>query len=146
VTAQGEDLLAWLKHAISMHEDAALKALSGSAQFALRRGEWVYVPGVDEIRDVDEAATTHAKFVEDGAGNHIAVHDPASVLRRCAADRKLMALHRPVVLRGGGGSRYFETTTVCKSCEPPQQFPETAYPCPTLRALAEGYGWTEGER
>ncbi|WP_435606567.1 hypothetical protein [Streptomyces ardesiacus] len=67
---------------------------------------------------------------------------PASVRRRCTADRKLLDLHRPVVLRGGGGARYFETTTVCKSCEPPKQFPETAYPCPTIVSLAEGYGWT----
>ncbi|MFD9276905.1 DUF6221 family protein [Streptomyces mirabilis] len=60
------------------------------------------------------------------------------VLREVEAKRKLVELHGPVILRGGPGAKYFDTTTVCCSCEPPQ-FPEHAFPCPTLRLLALPY-------
>lgn len=72
----------------------------------------------------------------------IARHDPSAVLRRIAADRQLIELHACVVLRGGGGAAYFDTTTVCRTCEPPRQFPEDVWPCATLRLIAEGWGWT----
>jgi hypothetical protein len=68
-----------------------------------------------------------------------AVQNPARVLAEVDAKRRLVKLHEPVVLRGGAGAQYFETTTVCRSCEPPRQFPENAFPCPTLRVLALPY-------
>lgn len=58
---------------------------------------------------------------------HIVRHDPAAVLRRCAADREALALHRP---------------------EPGQHpdfcgYDKHELPCPGLRLLAEAYGWKE---
>ena len=58
---------------------------------------------------------------------HIARHDPHSVLRRITADRATLDLHRP---------------------EPGQHpdfcgYDKHQLPCPGLRLLAEGYGWTE---
>jgi hypothetical protein len=70
---------------------------------------------------------------------HIARHDPARVLAEIEAKRQLVKLHEPVILRGGSGAQYFETTRVCRSCEPPRQFPERAFPCSTLRLLALPY-------
>ncbi|MFD8577414.1 DUF6221 family protein [Streptomyces virginiae] len=70
---------------------------------------------------------------------HIARHNPERVLAEVEVKRRLIALHEPVILRGGGGAEYFNTTRVCRSCEPPKQFPETAYPCQTLRLLALPY-------
>lgn len=69
---------------------------------------------------------------------HIARHDPARVVADVDAKRRVIDLHSPVTLRGGAGAKYFDTTTVCRSCEPPQ-FPEHAFPCPTLRLLALPY-------
>lgn len=71
-------------------------------------------------------------FIEDNG--------PSSVLRRCSADRKIVARHSPAILHAGGGADYFKTTRVCSSCEPNRQFPEASYPCPTILALAEAYG------
>lgn len=70
---------------------------------------------------------------------HIARHDPARVLAEVDAKRRMVGLHGPATLHAGGGAAYFDTTRVCRSCEPPRQFPETAYPCPTLRLLALPY-------
>lgn len=140
MTAQGEDILAWLETVITAREEAA------------RAVGWDTIETVDYLwstkhlllKRADESLATTELDADLAA--HIALNDPESVLRRCAADRKLLKLHRPVVLRAGGGARHFETTTVCTSCEPPRQFPETARPCPSLLAIAEGYGWTGGDR
>lgn len=142
MTAQGEDILAYLDRTITERERIARSAARNSAGCWIANDEGESFAVSDDLGDVvvyNEGAPSGLQ------PDHIALNDPASVLRRCAADRKLIELHRPVILRGGGGAKYFDTTTVCTSCEPPRQFPENAYPCPTLRALAEGYGWTEGE-
>lgn len=57
---------------------------------------------------------------------HIVRNDPATVLRRIAADRKMLELHR---------------------AEPGQHpdfcgYDKHQLPCPAVRLLAEGYGWT----
>lgn len=131
------ELIAWLDAAISNREEAARDAAR------IYGPRWGRPVDTDMVRVSDDI---WFQALSDEIAEHVVCNSPESVLRRCAADRKLLDLHRPVVLRGGGGARYFETTTVCKSCEPPKQFPETAYPCPTVVPLAEGYGWTGGER
>jgi hypothetical protein len=70
---------------------------------------------------------------------HIARHDPARVLADVEAKRQLVRLHGRATLRAGGGAQYFDTTTVCRSCEPNYQFRELSWPCPTLRLLALPY-------
>lgn len=70
---------------------------------------------------------------------HMHRHAPARVLAEVDAKRRIMDEHTTVVLRGGPGARYYETTRACRSCEPPKQFPETAVPCRTLRLLALPY-------
>lgn len=60
---------------------------------------------------------------------------PRHAIQDAMAKMRLLELHGGVILRGGQGSKYYETATVCKSCEPPQ-FSEDAWPCPTLRTLA----------
>jgi len=69
---------------------------------------------------------------------HAERFSPARVLAEVDAKRRILALHGPVILRGGTGAKYYDTTTVCGSCELPQ-FPEHAFPCPTLRLLALSY-------
>lgn len=77
---------------------------------------------------------------------HIAAHDPARVLREIDAKRQLVKLHGRATLRAGGGAQYFDTTTVCRSCEPSYQVPELSWPCPTLRLLALPYADRPGYR
>jgi hypothetical protein len=69
---------------------------------------------------------------------------PASVLRRCAADRKILEHHSPV---GGGWPGHY----VCAGCGYdggycPEPYTEHVNDCPTLLALSEGYGLAEEQR
>jgi hypothetical protein len=73
----------------------------------------------------------------------IAHADPTAVLRRCAADRKILAEHRP---HGGKWEPY-----ACEGCgmdggDCADWMIEHVNDCPTLLALAEGYGLTEEQR
>ncbi|KPC94474.1 hypothetical protein ADL27_14250 [Streptomyces sp. NRRL F-6602] len=138
VTAQGEDILAWLDAAITHHESEARAACHrGQGRWkAGHRGNSYAVS--DEIGDVvvyNEGAPSEAQT------DHIALNDPESVLRRCAADRKLIAAH-PVTRDVASGPHSFG----CSVCHHEDLLVAGYGWCDTLLALAEGYGWTEGER
>ncbi|MFB9440013.1 DUF6221 family protein [Streptomyces showdoensis] len=81
----------------------------------------------------------HVERVKWADALFIAHHSPTRVLAEVDAKRRIVELHTPVILRSGGGGAYFDTTRVCRSCEPPRQFPEQAWPCATLRLLALPY-------
>lgn len=134
MTAQGEDILAYLDRAITSRERTATEA---AAEYGTK---WYYDDGfVLARREDDMVATGSQDFLERKPGEHIALHDPASVLRRCAADRKLIELHGPLGHWDLG----------CKGCgfnNQEESMVDHYQDCPVLRALAEGYGWTEGER
>lgn len=72
---------------------------------------------------------------------YIARHDPASVLRRCAADRKLIELHTPKRIKGDD----FPQCPVCieEKRGYPEEWCDEYHPCRTLLALAVGYGIEE---
>lgn len=142
MTAQGEDILAWLTDAIGRREQTAIDALNHgrAATWIANRGTVKIAPEL--VRPLDDAFEETVVFNEgaptEEQAQHIALHDPASVLRRCAADRKLLELH--------GGRMH--------SCPAKD---ETGYldewtefahgdTCPVVQLVAEGYGWTEGER
>jgi hypothetical protein len=65
---------------------------------------------------------------------------PATVLRRCAADRKILEHHAPI---GGGWPGHYACAG-CGYC--PEPYTDHVNDCPTLLALAEGYGLTEEQR
>ncbi|MFE0699141.1 DUF6221 family protein [Streptomyces sp. NPDC058872] len=89
--------------------------------------------------DVDHSFERVTACTRAWRGVHIARHDPARVLAEVDAKRRIVERHGPAVLCGGGGAQYYNTTRVCRSCESPKQFPEQAWPCPTLRLLALPY-------
>lgn len=137
---RGERILAFLNSAITAREEAAHGA---------PRGPWSIRLDDDAIVAPDGITVTEA-FALSGQQtrsilNLIALHDATEVLRRCAADRKLIALHQP--------DRWD-----CVVCAHPETMEEDSegngewtrssfdFPCPTLLALAEGYGWTEDGR
>ncbi|MEW2070015.1 DUF6221 family protein [Streptomyces sp. NPDC007346] len=138
-TAHGEDILGWLDRAITAREEAA----HAVGFDTIETGDYLWGANYLVLRRGDE--TKAAPEMDGSLADHIALNDPASVLRRCTADRKLIALHQP------DGSD-------CRVCAAPEMHSEDCdgnyewsrssldFPCPTVLALAEGYGWTEGER
>jgi len=62
--------------------------------------------------------------------HHIALHDPARVLREVAAKRAILALHLPMARRSTGADG-----GMVQDCQRCDQFP-AQYPCDTVRALA----------
>lgn len=72
---------------------------------------------------------------------HIATHDPAAVLRRCGADRRILARHEPQP--NGTG---FDDGWQCQTCSVDggdgYQY-LVPYPCPTVEDLAHAHGITE---
>ncbi|MFJ7023218.1 DUF6221 family protein [Streptomyces sp. NPDC101117] len=143
MTAPGGDLLAWLGNAISVREAAATAAVDEYG------ADWYYDDGfVLARREDDMVATGSQDFLEPSQGRHIAANDPASVLRRCAGDRKLLKLHNtPGVVFPDGA--YLDDNRWCVGCgygNDGEPLTSDVNECPTLRAIAEGYGWTEGER
>ena len=134
MTAQGDSIVAFLDSAITAREEAA---------YAAPRSPWSVRVDDDALVAPDGIPVVEA-FALSGQQtrailNLVALHDPASALRRCAADRKLIALHSPVG----------EWDLGCKGCgfnNQEESMVDRYQDCPVLRALAEGYGWTEGER
>jgi hypothetical protein len=66
---------------------------------------------------------------------HIALHDPAAVLRRVAADREQLAEHA-------------DKSGACAVCvdrahSGPGRWALIVYPCRTVLLLAQAWGWTE---
>jgi hypothetical protein len=123
--------LTWLNDAISERERTAGNAASEAG------GTWREDPFVYGVRDQKNALV--AKSREDRAASivHIAAADPASVLRRCAADRKLLDLH------GGRGHG-------CPAYDYDGDLDEHARfynheVCPVVEHLADGYGWPAGQ-
>lgn len=156
------DIRAWLDAAIARRErHARLAAVSraGSSnggRWEQRRDEHhsgymvrrpALRPGATTPPLTDAVQERVALVLGESEAEHIVANNPESVLRRCAADRKLINLHD---LPGNvfPDSGYMGDNRWCVGCgydsdgEP--RTPDIS-DCPTLNALAEGYGWTETE-
>lgn len=123
-------LVADLLAAIEATEADARDA--GSRSLTWARAEHPSVPwGVEDApAEILSGGRVYMTFETDRgaplAVAHVLRHDPASVLRRCAADRKLVQRHKPVTDADGNGE-------YCFHCA------ET-WPCPDLLDRAEAYG------
>lgn len=94
----------------------------------------------DYFEVTDDRGLLVADQVQPGAAGLIALHDPGAALRRCAADRKLLEVHKP---RGWAFHPY-----ECEGCgydgsHVPDPVTRHTNDCPVLLAVAEGYGLTE---
>ena len=138
------DLHGWITQQIDAAERAAEAATPGP---------WKYETDDDTV--VAEAGTVARRwdYVRSGSAVQIeadmkliiAHADPTAVLRRWTADRKILAEHKP---RASSWYDYY----ACEGCgydgadycsEPMVSHTND---CPTLLALAEGYGLTEEQR
>ncbi|WP_354006247.1 DUF6221 family protein [Streptomyces longwoodensis] len=130
----GGQLLAWLDDAIAECERSARAAEATdpspwSADLAEGTGLLVSAEG-EPLWDCENSS---ALCMTAAASVHAALHDPASVLRRCAADRKLLMLHGG---RGHGCPAY--------DCDGDLEGYARFYDhevCPVVLGIAEGYGW-----
>lgn len=116
-------------------EQAERKALAVPEH--LRRDRWTH-PGPWVMHGSESDSANEVALVMRSTGRqaeaiaeHIAHNDPAAVLRRCAVDKALVALHPQE-----STDRRWE----CELCGPEGQNIDCTYPCDTLRLLARGYG------
>ncbi|MFJ7297506.1 DUF6221 family protein [Streptomyces collinus] len=141
------DLLAWLDTAISIREEAARGADSGSWMAVdLAYEEWDATVG-SSLYNGGAVANCHME-----EARHIALHDPRSVLRRCAADRgslnayaATLKLHddyrdRIQAVRDRGGLPDAKDLAVWSEASS-----ELAIMVGFVLNLAKGYGWGAGE-
>mgnify|MGYP001608697000 CR=1 FL=1 len=95
----------------------------------------------DTFTIYDGNSSAVAADVLPAAAGLIALNDPATVLRRCAADRKILAVHAPA------GTKW--DPYACNGCGVDSEYGhevDHTNDCETLQALAEGYGLTEEQR
>ncbi|MGV2914770.1 DUF6221 family protein [Streptomyces alfalfae] len=135
MTAQGEGILAWLDNAISVHESAATAAAVPYGRHWVQGfPEQHKVPGLHYAWDADmvhlSQTDPHMAYqcLTDEIAALTVMHDPASVLRRCAADRKLVESLKAVI-----EGDYIDDG-------------EPVLAEHVLEILAEGYGWPADER
>jgi len=113
-----------------------------------RSGRWAQIVAYSRTNiEPPEAAVRDSEqpvaLVQTGRNEHrlITAHDPAAVLRRCAADRKILAVHAPA------GTKW--DPYACNGCGVDSEYGHEVghtNDCETLQALAEGYGLTEEQR
>ena len=135
------DLHGWITQQIDH-----LEALCRSADKEHGR-DWIatWTASTDDFELLDSNGTLVARNLLSGAAGLLAMHDPTAVLRRCTADRKILDIHKPLATNwsdyyacagcGYDGADYCSEPVVSHVND-----------CPTLLALAEGYGLTEEQR
>ena len=129
------DLHGWITQQITLAVAVAEEAADGAGSAHWRAAETASCDCCVHLRTEDGGllCTPDSRYAD-----HIAAHDPAAVLRRCTADRKILARHtlNPDV--------HYEPA--CKGCgtygDMELSETENLNECPELLDLAEGYGLT----
>lgn len=139
------DLHGWITQQIDETERIARDAGGKAWQWEQRYGDMCN----DPTCEYGELATDDTVLMDvhgydirspwQGAA-HIALHNPAAILRRCAADRKILARHRL------NPDAYWCDAAMCDGCgtegEMGYAVTENLNDCPELLALAEAHGLT----
>jgi hypothetical protein len=127
------DPVVFLEAALGRVEELARAAGSGGIEAV----DYLWGTKYLNVRQPDGGISHTTEFSAELA-NHFAEHSPAAVLRRVAADRQILAEHKPVKAVGydGYGVAVIDTCILCGSQYAP-------YPCRTVRLLAQAWGWEE---
>ncbi len=123
----------WIEGEILRREEAARAPRHPSPA-------WEYDRMCGEVRDLANAGTVAFVGKDDPAGVHIELNDPASVLRRCAADRTILAAHPYTTRVVNPGYGPHSAGFGCETCHDWDGVPEGRGNCDTVLALAEAYG------
>jgi hypothetical protein len=91
---------------------------------------WIGVHLVAQVNDVPYGPNM-ARWI----GDHIALHDPARVLRDVAAHRAILSEHGSMLER----MSWDEDLLICHRCRYDQGLDTFNWPCPTVRALVSIY-------
>ncbi|WP_405699063.1 DUF6221 family protein [Streptomyces sp. NBC_01383] len=121
----------WIEGEIQRQEQAALSHGDGPL--------WEYDETLLTVRDAQGGGAV-AHVILDGTGDHIMLNDPDAALRRCTADRKILAAH-PYSTVAGGRAGFG-----CDTCHQSEYGgTEDDGNCATILALAEAYGLEPAE-
>lgn len=138
------DLHAWITQQVDAVETVARAVEDRSAPWD---GQWM-ADGNSAVRTVNG----HVLFyrhgpapLKPGLADHVALNDPAAVLRRCEADRRILARHKiaanladsPTLATACDGCR---SEWVQDECDP---FVDNVNDCPELLDLAHAHGLTD---
>jgi hypothetical protein len=129
------DLAAWLTAIWDEEEEIALTAAGWDRSGRKRAGgQWVR-SGISSVEDDERRSVIYSDSgqVSGSVADHVARHDPASVLARIAADRKILELHEGVPV-------WPDDQLHCFECSPDH----SKHPCRTVRLLASPYKGREG--
>lgn len=130
------DLHGWISQKIDAVEECARACPPWPWTFDTDDDAVIAADGI-QVADVFALSSKQLR----ATGLHVIANDPEAVLRRCAADRKILEIHSY-----GGGS--FEPYS-CNGCGSDSEWGpivEHTNDCETLQALAAGYGLTDEER
>lgn len=124
------DLFAWLHDAITQREEAAY--MVAYKRIVVEDEDLEQGTKTLGLRDLEGAGRKAGLKVYARLADHIILHDPEAVLRRCATDRRFLARHTPRHSESAEGP-------ICTH-------DKYRWPCPDFTDLAEGYGRTGDER
>lgn len=135
------DLHGWITQQIDKAADAARDATEGSWYAEHPEGRWGDDPEARLIGGGKVLATFSNDYNGHLNADHAALHGPAAVLRRCEADRRVLARHRLTP------DAYWADAAMCEGCgtygDMDLAETENLNDCPELLDLAHAHGLTE---
>lgn len=130
----------WIEGEIERREQAARAATEGPWSAEHPKARWGDDPEARLIGRGKVLGVLSSDYNGHLNADHIELNGPDVVLRRCAADRKILAAHPYTtrVINPGYGKR--SAGFGCETCHDWDGVPEGRGNCDTILALAEAYG------
>lgn len=132
-----DDMLTWLRERLDRAEELAQYAKEGTGGGVWMVAEYASCDCCQILRTPND---TLVCTLDDRYSDHVALHDPVSVLRSVLFAREIIADHTELGIEGECARCVVwdtdsEGELVADSLE---------YPCRTVVSLAKAWGWSEG--
>lgn len=134
------DLHAWITQQVDRVEETARAVEDRSAPWD---GQWM-ADGNSAVRTVNGHVLFYGRGpdpLKPGLADHVALHDPAHVLRRCEADRRILARHRLATEWTWALDPACHGCGTSGDCDDPVT--DNVNDCPELLDLAHAHGITD---